>query len=159
MNRAKLHNAFYSLAAMVALGVLAPGSATAEQIAQYFQTGGADQWSISTSGITTTITASGSVFFLYDLGGTPFSGPELATFSLTATSDTIGNCATNCSNGDDFTQAGYSGSFSFTDIGSVDPGSDLLSGVFTVASTGATLATAIGSAGSRALVTPALSAV
>jgi hypothetical protein len=136
-----------SLAAICVAAVFAPTSATASQVAQYFQTSGSDQWDIFTSGTTTTITASGTVFFDFDLAGTPYVGPELATFSFTATSDTVGNCSTNCSNGDDFTQAGYSGSFSFTDAGAVDPGADLLSGVFTVANTGATLSAAVGASG------------
>jgi hypothetical protein len=137
------------LAATVALATLAAGPALASDVtfAQYFQTTGAEQWAISTSGTTTTATADGSVFFLFqNVSGLPFAGPELATFSLTATSTTLGNCATTCGNADGFTQTGYSGSFSFIDAGS-DPGADLLSGVFQVVGTGAQFSSVIGTTG------------
>jgi hypothetical protein len=127
-----------SLAATVVLATFAAGPALAGDVtfAQYVQTTGAEQWAVSTTGTTTTATAAGSVFFLFqNVSGLPFAGPELATFSLTATSTTLGNCATDCSNADGFTQTGYSGSFSFIDAGS-DPGADLLSGVFQVVGTG-----------------------
>jgi hypothetical protein len=115
--------------------------------AQYFQANGSQQqWAITTAGDTTTITAGGAVYFTFS--GVPgFSGPELATFAFSAASETIGTCATNtCANGESFTQAGYYGSFSFTDAGS-DPGTNLLSGTFQVIGTGAQFSSEIGSAG------------
>jgi hypothetical protein len=125
-----------------------PVAAADVTFAQVFQANGAtQQWSVSTSGDVTTITASGSVDFLFSgVSGLPFSGPEAATFSFTATSDTIGNCADTCANDESFSQGGYSGSFSFIDAGA-DPGSDLLSGVFQVVGTGAQFSSEIGSTG------------
>jgi hypothetical protein len=129
-----------SLAATLALATFATGSATASTItfAQYFEFGGAvNQWTISTVGTTSTITgatAPGNVelfAFMVPSGlGTPVQ-TQFATFSFSATSTTDGNCATNCSTNDPFTQGGYTGSFSFTEVGGPDPGANLLTGVFT----------------------------
>jgi len=139
---------FRSLARAFALATVAASAAMASDVtfAQYDQVNGAtEQWTITTSGSTTTVTASGSVYFIFS-GVAGFNGPELATFSLTATSNTTGDCATNCSNGDTLTQAGYSGSFSFTD-NEMYPGANLLSGVFQVVGNGAQFAAAVGSTG------------
>ena len=78
--------------------------------------------------------------------GAPFGGlAQNATLTVSATSDTDGNCAHNCANGDQFTQDCYSGYFTFTDTAL---GTTLLHGVFQVVGTGATLSTnAIGGTG------------
>jgi len=119
---------------------------------QYFQQNGAtQQWSISTSGNTTTVSASGAVDFLFSgVSGLPFSGPEAATFSFNATSTQLGNCGVNCGPGDSYVQPGYSGTFSFIDAGA-HPGANLLSGTFAVtgspSTTGAQFSSSIGSSG------------
>jgi hypothetical protein len=100
--------------------------------AQYDQVNGAtQQWSVSTSGDKTTITASGSVQFSFSGPGLPFQGPELAALTLTASSTQTGSCGVSCGMGDSFDQFGYTGTFSFTDEG-FDPGANLLSGTFEV---------------------------
>ncbi len=109
------------------------------------------EWTISTSGNQTTVTASGPVDFSFSgISGLPFSGPELAQFSLTATSNSIGACGVSCGAGDSLTQAGYAGTFSFIDEG-VDPGANLLSGIFSVtaspSTTGAQFSSHVGSSG------------
>jgi len=119
--------------------------------AQYIQQNGAvQQWTISTSGTTTTVTASGSEYFLFSPGLSPFSAPEQATFTLTATSTQLGNCGVSCGAGDSFVQPGFTGTFSFIDAGS-DPGANLLSGTFAVtgspSTTGAQFSSHIGSSG------------
>jgi hypothetical protein len=131
---------FSTLGAVAATLALAAGSATASTItfAQYFQFGGPpDQWALSTVGSTTTLTGNsfaGSPDFFAFMVPTSLGAPvqtEFATFSFSATSTALGNCATNCSLGDPFTQSGFSGSFSFTEVGGVDPGANLLTGTFT----------------------------
>lgn len=119
---------------------------------QYIQQNGAtEQWAVSTAGTTTTVSASGSVFFSFSgVPGVPFSGPESATFTLNATSSQLGHCGVNCGPGDSFSQPGYSGTFSFIDSG-MDPGANLLSGTFAVtgspSTTGAQFSSHIGSSG------------
>jgi hypothetical protein len=76
--------------------------------------------------------------------------PEAATFSLTATSTSIGDCGANCGSGDSLTQFGYSGTFSFVETAAdSNPGANLLSGTFAVtgspATTGAQFTGNIGS--------------
>lgn len=137
-----------SLAAALALAIVAASTAMAGDVtfAQYDQVNGAtEQWTITTAGNITTVSATGSEYFTFS-GIAGFSAPVLANFTFTATSDTLGNCPAVCASGESFTQAGYSGSFSFTDEGS-DPGADLLSGVFQVVGNGAQLASEIGSTG------------
>jgi hypothetical protein len=129
-----------SVAATLALATFATGSATASTItfAQYFQFGGpVNQWTISTVGTTSTITGASPAnqvelfAFMVPSGlGSPVQ-TQFATFSFSATSTTTGNCATNCASGDAYTQSGYSGSFSFTEVGGPDPGANLLTGNFT----------------------------
>ena len=113
------------LAAAFALAILTVSTAAATPVtfAQYFQQNGAQQdWAVTTSGITTTVSASGAVFFLFSgVSGLPFSGPESATLTLSATSSQVGNCGVSCGAGDSFVQPGYTGTFSFIDTGS-DPG-------------------------------------
>jgi hypothetical protein len=140
-------------ASLAALAALAASSSFAASItfAQYFQTNGAQQqWSITTAGSTTTVTASGSVFFAFSGVSVPFAGPETANFSLSATSTQVGNCGVNCGAGDSYVQPGYAGSFSFTNAGSM-PGSNMLSGVFAVtgspATTGAQFSSSVGGSG------------
>jgi hypothetical protein len=129
-----------SLAAALALASFGTGSASASTItfAQYFQFGGpVNQWTISTVGTTSTITGASPAgdpelfaFMVPTALGAPVQ-TQFATFSFSATSSTVGNCATNCSAGDPFTQSGYTGSFSFTEVGGPDPGANLLTGNFT----------------------------
>lgn len=113
-------------------GGMSPSLAAPTTFAQFVQQDGTQQnWSISTSGTTTTITASSTVYFSFSgVDGLPFSGPESASFVLTVTSNEAGACGGDCRMGDSFGQSGYSGSFSFTDTGSA-PGTNLLSGTFT----------------------------
>jgi hypothetical protein len=71
--------------------------------------------------------------------------------TLNTSSTSLGNCAVNCGPGDGYAEAGFSGSFSFTDavVGSPLFGTNFLSGVFSVtgspATTGAQLISNIGS--------------
>lgn len=126
--------------------------ATPTTFAQYVQQNGAlQQWTVLTSGTTTTVSATGAVFFSFSgVSGLPFAGPESANFTLTATSHQVGNCGVNCGPGDSFVQAGYTGTFSFIDTG-LAPGANLLSGTFSVtgspATTGAQFSSHIGSSG------------
>ena len=144
---------FVPLIAAFVLAILAVSSAMATTMtfAQYIQQNGTvQQWTISTSGTTTTVTASGSEYFLFAPGISPFFAPEQATFTLTATSTQLGNCGVSCGPGDSFVQPGYTGTFSFIDAGS-DPGANLLSGIFAVtgspSTTGAQFSSHIGSSG------------
>src|SRR5579872_4016566 len=75
-----------------------PALAVPVTFAQYFQQNGAQQqWTVHTLGTTTTVKASGSVDFLFSgVSGLPFSGPEVATFHLSATSNSIGQCGVSC---------------------------------------------------------------
>jgi hypothetical protein len=136
-----------ALATVAAIPSLATTPVT---FAQYTQANGAAQdWSISTSGITTTITESGAVNFTFSgVTGLPFSGPQAATFVLSATSTSPGDCGVSCGAGDSLTQFGYTGTFQFTDTAL---GTDLLSGVFAVTgsptTTGAQFESFIGSSG------------
>jgi hypothetical protein len=148
----------WGLAAICAAGFISAGAASAAPItfAQFVETDGAQDWNISEStsaGVTTTTTEeSGSAYFSFQgTGAQPFGGsPTLANFTLDATSTSLGNCAVACGAGDGFTEAGYSGTFSFTDAvaGSLF-GTNFLSGTFAVtgspATTGAQFTSNIGS--------------
>ncbi len=140
------------------LGLAAAGSCLAAPItfAQFISTNGTQTWSINetTSGgvTTTTVTEVGDAYFSFQgINAQPFSGlPQLARFTLSATSTSLGNCAQSCGPGDGFTEAGYAGSFSFTDeAAGAYLGANLLSGIFAVtgspATTGAQLTSNIGS--------------
>lgn len=138
---------------LLAAGTLSSASAVPVTFAQYVQQNGAlQEWSVvTTGGTTTTISASGNVFFSFSgIPGLPFVGPEIAIFNLTATSTQLGNCGVNCGAGDSFVQPGYSGSFSFTDAG-LAPGTNLLSGTFAVtgspSTTGAQFSSSVGGTG------------
>jgi hypothetical protein len=120
--------------------------------AQFIQEDGAAQnWQISTSGTSTVVTVSGAVYISFSgVPGLPFSGPQSAEFTLTATSNSLGACGVACGAGDSLTQAGYAGTFSFIDTGSL-PGTNLLSGTFSVtgspSTTGAQFSSHVGSSG------------
>ena len=141
-------------AGLCALAMVAaiPAMAAPVTFAQYIQLNGAQQqWNVVTSANTTTVTASGAVLFSFSgVSGLPFAGPENAMFTLQATSTSAGNCGVNCGPGDSLVQAGYSGMFSFTDMGSAF-GANLLSGTFTVtgtpSTTGAQFSSHMGSSG------------
>jgi len=142
---------FRCLAVVGVLGLMAASPSMAQvTFAQYNQANGAAQeWTISTSGTTTTVTDSGAVNFTFSgVTGLPFSGPQAANFTLTATSTSPGDCGVNCGAGDSLTQFGYTGTFEFTDTAL---GTDLLSGVFEVTgsptTTGAQFESFIGSSG------------
>ena len=150
-------NGFTSLRGIA--GILALTAATAFPVvadpvtfAQYFQSNGAlQQWSVSTAAGTTTVSASGATQFLFSgVPGLPFVGVEDATFTLHAISTQLGNCGVACGPGDSYVQPGYSGTFSFIDNGSA-PGTNLLSGTFSVtgtpSTTGAQFSSSIGSSG------------
>jgi hypothetical protein len=139
------------LTAVCALAILAGGLARADQtFAQVVQVNGTQElWTISTSGATTTITASGQEDFLFSgVSGLPFSGVQQATFSFSATSSSAGNCGVACANGDTFSQQGYAGTFSYTDNSN---GENLLSGTFSTgavpATSGGQFSSAMGSTG------------
>ncbi len=141
------------LAAACAFAAVAAVSASATTItfAQYDQITSTNEWTISTSGTTTTVQATGLVDFRFLIPGTQFGTAfEQATFSLTATSTSPGNCAVSCGPGDTLTQAGYSGTFSIIDDGS-DMGANLLSGTFAVTgsptTTGAQFGSSVGGSG------------
>ncbi len=136
---------------LVALSAI-PAAATPVTFAQYVQQSGAQQaWSVTTLAGSTHISAMSNVQFSFSgVAGLPFSGPENALFTLSATSGQVGNCGVACGAGDSYVQPGYSGTFSFIDAGAA-PGANLLSGTFAVtgspATTGAQFASSIGSSG------------
>jgi hypothetical protein len=121
-------------AATFALAVMAaPAIAADVTFAQFDQFDGAtQQWSITTSKGTTTVSPSGSTEFTFSGVGVPFSGPQLATLALTASSTQIGSCGVACGAGDSFDQFGYSGTFSFTEAAGPYAGDILLQGIFEV---------------------------
>jgi hypothetical protein len=135
-----------SLAAIAGLAIIAVSPAMASPItfAQYLQIGSDQQWTISGVGGTTTITASGPELFVFQVG-TIFgatSSTRTATFSLTASSSSTGDCDQVGCTGGSFTQPGFLGSFSFIDT---ITGGNLLSGTFNT--TGAQFTAAIGGNG------------
>jgi hypothetical protein len=142
----------------MAIIAASPSMASPITFAQFVETDGGQDWSISesTTGSTTTTTVSetGTVYFSFQgtpSAAQPFGGlPQLANFTLSATSTSLGNCAVNCGPGDGFTQAGYAGTFSFTDAtAGVLFDTNFLSGTFAVtgdpAITGAQFTSNIGS--------------
>jgi len=148
-----------NLAAMCLLTIAAASPSIAQvTFASYGETDSSvQQWAIFTSGLTTTVTASGSVQFEFgsSITGLPFSGFQTATFNLSATSNSIGNCGgivvPTCANGDSYGQPGYSGIFSIIDTSLPTGFQNLLSGTFAVtgssATTGAQFSSNIGSSG------------
>ena len=143
-----------SMAVILALAATAvsPAMGASVTFAQYLQADGSQQqWTISSTGSSTTVTASGPVLLLFSgVSGLPFSGPEAANFTFTANTTQAGNCGVACGPGDSFVQPGYSGTFSFIDAGSA-PGANLLSGTFAVtgspSTTGAQFSSSVGSNG------------
>ncbi len=132
-----------SAAAVAALFMVAahPAMASPLTFAQYFQNNGSLQmWTITTTGNTTNITATGSVSILFSgVPGLPFGGPENATFNFSASSSQTGNCGVACAVGDSYVEPGFVGSFSFIDNGGgAAQGKNLLSGTFTTNATPAT---------------------
>src|SRR5690242_8513018 len=117
MNRLIGHSRSILSGLALATCLIGPASASPVTFAQYFQTDGAtQQWTVATSSGVTNVSATGSVYFLFSgLSGLPFSGPQVATFNLQATSSQFGNCGVNCGPGDSFVQPGYAGTFSFID--------------------------------------------
>jgi hypothetical protein len=112
----------------------------------------ANQFSIENIGGTVTISATGQDFFTFLVGGTPFVGPVLSSFSLTATSTSTGTCsAVGCGNSDNFSEQGFTGNFMYTVIGGPFAGAVLLQGTFNVngtpANSGGTLTDAVGGTG------------
>jgi len=139
-------------AAILFTGAILAGSATAAPVtfAQYNQTNGStQQWTISNSGTTTTVSAAGTVQFTFSVPGLSLgSGARDANFALSATSGQIGNCGVSCGAGDSYVEPGYAGTFSFTDA---LLGTNLLSGTFAVtgspATTGAQFSSSMGGTG------------
>lgn len=122
MKRLSIHSKMgrnAALAFTLALVAAAPAAAAPVTFAQYFQSDGSDQqWTVSSSGAVTNVTASGSVFILFSgLAGLPFAGPQSSIFSLTASSNEVGNCGVACGPGDSYVQPGYTGTFSFMGTG------------------------------------------
>lgn len=146
--------ALRSVTTISALALAATMSAGAAPVTfgQFIQLNGAEQqWSVSTTAMTTTVTASGEVYFSFSgVSGLPFSGPQRALFALSATSTQLGNCGVACGPGDSFVQPGYSGTFSFISE-DINPGANLLSGTFAIigdpSTTGAQFSSSIGSSG------------
>jgi hypothetical protein len=94
---------------------------------------GIQNWTISSSGTTTTITASGLVTFDFsNVTYPPLFNPNVpANFTFTASSSTIGFCDNACAALDGYTEEGFSGSFLYTVSGGPDNGDVLLAGTFT----------------------------
>jgi hypothetical protein len=142
------------LAALFAGVLLAasPASAANVTFAQYNQVdGAAQQWAISvvttdigacTSPPCVEVTASGTVNFTFSgVPGAP-SGPQVANFLLTTISTTGGTTNVNA-----YSEAGFSGTFSFLDPSLPAGDQNLLSGTFQFNLTGAQLNESIGGSG------------
>ena len=132
------------LAATAAFAVIGISPAMADGItfAQYIQSSSGNQWTISVSGDTVSVVATGTVYFSFlAVPGAP-SGPLLANFLLSATSTTPGT-----TNGNAYSEPGFSGTFSFTDTSLPAGQQNLLSGIFQFAPTGAQLNESLGGSG------------
>lgn len=101
---------------LLGMGSMYAGPVT---FAQVGQANGDNQWTISTNGGTTYVSASGSVYLtFFGVSGAPV-GPQAATFNLSASTTLLGS-------GDpSFNQSGYVGTFSF-----IAGSTNLLSGTF-----------------------------
>jgi hypothetical protein len=136
---------FGSLAAVSAGALLtvSPALAAGVTFAQYVQADGtAQQWSISMTGVTTTVSASGTVNFSFSgVPGAP-GGVLPANFLLSVTSTTGGT-----TNGNAYSEPGFSGMFSFTDTALATGQQNLLSGIFQFDDTGAQLNESMGGTG------------
>ena len=135
--------AVFAAAAALAILSAAPAAADGLTFAQYDQINGNDQqWSVSVSGTTVTIAASGTVDFLFSgVPGAPI-GELPANFVMSATSSTAGT-----TNGNAYSEAGFSGTWSFTDTALPTGQQNLLSGTFQVVDTGAQFNESIGGTG------------
>jgi len=134
--------AFLAAASAAVLVSISPAMADGITFAQFTQATGTNQWTISASGNTITVSAAGPVNFSFlGVPGAP-TGPLSANFALTATSTTSGT-----TNGNAYSEAGFSGSFSFTDTALPAGQQDLLSGNFQFVLTGAQLNESIGGSG------------
>jgi hypothetical protein len=140
----------------LAMIVGSPVMASPVTFAQYVQVDGStQQWAITGSGSpgTTTVDVSGQVYFTFSASAVPGapSGPQTATFTLIASSNSIGNCGVSCGPGDSLVQPGYTGTFSFIDESAGYVGDNLLSGTFAVTgipgSTGAQFSSSVGGSG------------
>jgi hypothetical protein len=141
------------LAATLGLATIlaAPAAANTITFAQYFENTGNQEWTISNSSNTITITASGDETFRFSNTGTALDGKFIdATFNFSATSTTAGNCGSTCGQNDSFSETGYSGTFSFVtpfaEFG-LPANTNLLSGTFNVSpspAVGATLNANVG---------------
>ena len=133
--------AVFGFAAMFAAAMASP--ARADTFAQYTQVDGSQQqWSFNVAGGISTVSASGMVdFTMSNVPGAP-TGPLVANFVLTASSTTGGT-----TNGNAYSEAGFSGSFSFTDSALPVGEQNLLSGIFQFENTGAQLNESIGGTG------------
>jgi hypothetical protein len=148
-----ISNRFAALALpCLLLASATPALADPTTFAQFIQQNGSLQdWAISTSGGTTTVSASANVYFSFSgVTGLPFAGTESAVFTLSATSTQLGHCGVSCGAGDSYVQPGYAGTFSFIDSGAAS-GANLLSGTFAVtgspSTTGAQFSSHVGSSG------------
>jgi len=132
-------------AALFAVVILTAGTASAAGVTfgQYTQVDGAvQQWTISDPPGTTTVSASGTVDFTFSgVPGSPI-GPQVADFLLSVTSSTSGTTNVNA-----YSEAGFSGMFSFTDTSLPIGYQNLLSGTFQLSGTGAQLNESIGGTG------------
>jgi len=138
--------AHYGPLAALAAGVFlaaVPASAADVTFAQYNQVNGnTQQWAIGVSGGTVTVSASGTVDFTFSgVPGAP-AGPQVANFLLSATSTTAGT-----TDGNAYSEAGFSGTFSFIDTSLPASQQNLLSGIFQFENTGAQLNESLGGAG------------
>jgi hypothetical protein len=141
--RASIRFAACGAAAIIVAATASPAHAAGVTFAQYNQVnGGAQQWSISATSTTTTVSASGTVDFTFSgVPGAPV-GPQVASFLLSAMSTTPGTTTGNA-----YSEAGFSGSFSFIDTALPAGMQNLLSGIFQFVDTGAQLNESMGGTG------------
>jgi hypothetical protein len=145
----------FALAAIAA----APAMANTITFAQAIDFSLGQDWSISTSGAgcasgagpcTTSISITSSGFnslFSFLPASTLSIVGQQSNFTLTATSTTIGNCATTCGNGDGYTEAGFNGSFEYVGLTGPYVGKVFLKATFTNATFGSTINGGTGSVG------------
>jgi len=119
------------LASILGLAVTATTLSASTTFAVATQVDNTNQFSLLNTGGTVNLSATGQVFFTYQVGGTPFGAPVLANFLFNASSTSTGACGTiGCPNGDSYTQQGFTGSFSYIVASGAWAGSNLLSGTF-----------------------------
>jgi hypothetical protein len=125
------------LTAALGLALIGAASAATLNIAQVTQDFGASstpQFTMLNTNGNVKLSASGSNLFSFSFAGTPFGlGQVVADFTFTATSTTLGSCATDgCPSGIGFVEQGFSGSFAYTVHSGTHAGENLLSGTFNV---------------------------